>query len=239
MTAAVKGYIARNGEALGEARQKSFAERMFLAIDESDNAAAHSCLELVSFLYGASALWQSGIYSPQRGGGLWEATTHDHNSVHWKRPPVPRNNSKADFISATAASVAALVTLMEQGRLVSPEASAAMKYLINKRKPGVTDILGATDSSNTRSYFFEGLAPRFRLDRIHSKLGIGERRDDCAIIVRTVRPDPSDHTKDRQICYVAAGFDDPNDEGANLRALIVELDKCIQENNGLLTAATP
>jgi hypothetical protein len=238
MSNAVKQYIRGGGGALGEARQKSFAERMFLMIDESDNAATHACLEMVSFLYAPSALWQAGIYSPQRGGGLWEASTHDDNGVHWKRPPVPRDNPKADFVSATAASIAALLTLMEQGRLVSSEASNAMKYLIDKRKPGVASPLGQ-NSSNTRSYFLEGLNGKFHLDRIHSKLGIGDFQNDCAIVVRTVKPDPKDATKDKQICYVAAGFDDPNDDGANLHELIVALDKCIRENNALLAPTAP
>jgi hypothetical protein len=135
-------------------------------------------------------------------------------------------------VSATAASIAALLTLMEQGRLPDRNAAAGMKHLTNKRKTGVTG------GSHTRSYFLEGLAPLFTLDRIHSKLGIGDFRNDCAIIARTVI-DPADSTKSKRICYVAAGFDDPTVTTDFLHELIVELDKCIRENNGLLTPADP
>jgi hypothetical protein len=84
----------------------------------------------------------------------------------------------------------------------------------------------------------ESLPPK----RIHSKLGIGHFLNDCAIIVRTV-PDPVDPSKSKDIRYVAAGFDDPTPASPApavfLDALILELDKCIRENNGLLAASAP
>jgi hypothetical protein len=228
-------YARSGGEDLSEVRKLSFAERMFLMIDDSDNAAAHSCIQDVSFLFITSAIWQSGFYSPHRGGGLWESSTHDRGGFRWLKPPVPRGNPKADFVSATAASVATVLTLIEQGRLVNRDACAGMKQMMNKKK------LGVSRGSNTRSYFLEGLKPIVPSDRIHSKLGIGDFLNDCAIVVRTV-PDPANPTKSRQICYVAAGFDDPsppNTPAINLHALIVEFDKCIRENNGLLATSAP
>ena len=232
-SAGVTDYISREGEALGEARRLSFAERLFLMIDKSDNAAAHSCIESLGFLYTHSAIWQADFYRPQRGGGLWEASTHDKPGKHWILPPWPlqKDNSAVDFVSATACSVASMMTLIEQNRLVNPNSCAAMKHLLNKEKSGVTN------GSHSRSYFEEGLTG-IVLDRINSKLGIGTHRNDAAIIVRTVRPDPSDHSKDKQIRYVAVGMDDWK-LGAVLRKLIVDLDKCIQENNGLISSTTP
>jgi hypothetical protein len=226
-TQKVREYIARDGESLNEVRKLSFAERLFLLIDASDDAAAHSCIENIGFEYIASALWQSDFYNPQRGGGLWEASTHDKPfRKRWIKPPVPRMNPRTDFVSANACSVAALLTLIEQGRLVNREACIGMKHLMNKKKPGI--------GSNTESFFLQGLDPLFTLDRVHSKLGVGDFNNDAAIIVRTVHPDPADSTKDKQICYVAAGFDEPLSTTADLQKLIVELDKCILENNGLL-----
>jgi hypothetical protein len=244
VTARVADYARGKG---GAVRSFSFAERLFLMIDDSDNGAAHSCIENIGFLYIASALWQCDLYRPERGGGLWEATTHDAPGVHWQLPPVPRqkDNPEADFVSATAASVAALFTLIEQGRLVNRDACAAMKHLMNKDKAGL--------GSFTRSPFLDGLRTVLTSDsklvRIHSKLGIGNfalhgpmhghgSRDDGAIIVRSV-PDPADPTKTKQFCYVASGFDDPDKFGPTLQKLIVELDKCIRENNGLLPATAP
>jgi len=229
-TPEVRAYIARDGEALAEVRKLSFAEQLFLMIDDSDNAAAHSCIENVGFLYSTSVVWQSDFYSPARGGGLWESSTHDKGGSRWIMPPVPKSSPGSDYVSGNACSVAAIFTLIEQGRLVNRDASAGMKHLMDKRKSGVPG------GSHTRSYFAEGLAG-VTLDRIHSKLGIGNFLNDAAIIVRTAT-DSTDATKHKQIRYVAAGFDDPSPARAGVPAkflnqLIVELDKCICENNGL------
>jgi hypothetical protein len=232
ITKAVQDYLKTGGESLPEVRKLTFAERLFLMIDESDNAACHSCIENVSFLYIASALWQSDMYRPERGGGLWEASTHDTGGARWILPPVPKGKKGTDFVSATAASVASLFTLMEQGRLVNSDACGGMKQLTSKQKaiPG---------GSLTRSFFEEGLRS-IGFDRLHSKLGIGNFNNDGAIIERTIVPDPGDATKNQQIRYVATGFDEPlSQDGRRLRGLIRQLDKCIQENNGLITPATP
>jgi hypothetical protein len=232
ITKAVKDYADAGGESLRAVRKLSFAERLFLMIDESDNAATHSCIENVSFLYIASSLWQSDIYRPERGGGLWEASTHDTGGVRWVLPPVPRGKRGTDFVSATAASVASLFTLMEQGRLVNSDACAGMKQLTSKQK-------SFSGGSLTRSFFEEGLRAQ-GFDRLHSKLGIGSFNNDGAIIERTISPVPGDPSKNKQIRYVATGFDEPlAQNGAQLQELIRQLDKCIQENNGLITPATP
>lgn len=234
-TPEVKAYSKAGGEALGQVRKLSFAERLFLMIDKSDNAAAHSCLEKLGFLYLTSAIWQSDFYRPERGGGIWEASTHD-GGHRWIKPPVPRHNPKNDFVSANACSVAAILTLIEQGRLVNPEACKGMKHLMDKNKSGVPQ------GSHTRSYFKEGLAS-LPVSRIHSKLGIGHFLNDAAIIVRPVQ-DPENPASEKQIRYVAAGFDDPSPAKARVPArflnqLIVELDKCIRENNGVLSPSAP
>jgi hypothetical protein len=230
-TAKVLSYVAGDGEDLKEAHKLTFAERLFLLLDVSDDAAAHSCIEDVGFEYIASILWQSEIYSVQRGGGLWEASTHDKPfRKRWIKPPVPKSNPRTDFVSATACSVAALLTLLEQDRLVNRESCAGMKHLLSKMKAGVAG------GSHTRSYFLEGLQPLFALDRLQSKLGIGDFRNDAAIVARTV---DSDSGVDKQVCYVAAGFDDPIPTTPNLHSLIVALDKCILENNGLLAPSAP
>jgi hypothetical protein len=228
-TLKVRNYVSGGGGDLRAVRKLSFAERLFLMIDDSDNAAAHSCIEDIGFLYITSALWQADFYRPQRGGGLWESSTHDGGG-RWLMPPVPRkkDNPAADFVSATAASIAAVLTLLEQSRLVNSNSSAGMKHLMDKQKPGF--------GSFSRSPFLDGLrtilSPDSLLVRIDSKLGIGSHRSDCAIIVRSV-PDPVDPTKQKEFRYVAAGFDDPKKFGPALQKLIVELDKCIRENNGL------
>jgi hypothetical protein len=206
---------------LTEVRKFTFAERLFLMVDQSDNSATHSCIENISFLYLASSLFQSDIYSPQRGGGVWEGSTHD-GDFRWIKPPVPRGNPKADFVSGTAASAAALFTLIEQSRLVDPVAAAGMRQLTSKNKKPFGSL--------TRSFFQEGLdAAGLTQVRLHSKLGIGDRLNDGAIIVRQVGS--------KQIRYVATGFDAIGD--TDFGPLIVALDKCIRENNGLLSPSSP
>ncbi len=175
----VKNYLAHTKENLKEVRKLTFAERLFLMIDESDGAAAHACIENVSFLYIHSSLWQADFYRPERGGGLWEGSTHDLPGFRWQKPPVPKGNPKADFVSANVASVAALLTLMEQGRLVNAAASASMKHQLDKNKnfPG---------GSNTRSFFLEAFDEQtIATDQFFSKLGIGDFLNDGAIILRT------------------------------------------------------
>ena len=225
-----------NSEDLKECRKLTFAERLFLTVDLSSNAGAHTCVENIGFCYIASPLWQSDIYSPNRGGGLWEGGSHGHlvgDSLQWRGAPVP---SGADPQSCTAASMAALLTLMAQGRLVDRESSAAMLHLMSKRKQGLTLFNGRSINSYTRSGFQSGLAllpdgkRRFRLTQFHSKLGIGNHENDCGFVVRRETRQESSGTVEKDLRYIATGFDSGN-EGP-LGELIVELDMAIQENNG-------
>lgn len=223
-------------EDLKECRKLSFAERLFLTVDLSANAGAHTCVENIGFCYIASCLWQSDIYSPNRGGGLWEGGSHGHlvgDSLQWRGAPVPRG---ADPQSCTAASMAALLTLMAQGRLVDADSSAAMLHLMSKRKQGLTNAAGQSVFSYTRSGFQTGLARlpdgkrRFRLTEFHSKLGIGNFENDCALVVRRESRQEAAGLVEKDLRYIATGFDAGN--AGPLGELIVELDMAIQENNG-------
>jgi hypothetical protein len=229
-------------EDLTECRKLTFAERLFLTVDLSANAGAHTCVENIGFCYIASPLWQSDIYSPNRGGGLWEGASHGAivgDTLQWKwktgAPPVPRG---ADLQSCTAASIAALLTLMVQGRLVDAESSAAMLHLMSKRKQGLTNAAGQSIPSYTRSGFQTGLRSlpdgkrRFRLTEFHSKLGIGDHENDCALVVRRETRQESSGTVEKDLRYIATGFDSGG--AAALGELIVELDMAIQENNGFV-----
>ncbi len=241
-------YVHARGEDLKQVRKLTFAERLFLMVDESDNAATESCIANVSFLYLHSALWQSDLYRPERGGGMWEGSTHRKEGTRWVLPPVPRARQppvpqgfRPDFVSATPASVAGLLTLIEQDRLVNPNSCAGMRQLTNKAKVGLK--LPKTGGglrnvgSYTKSFFRPGLAG-LSLDRFHSKLGIGDFNNDGALVVRTVK-DPLDPAKKTELRYAAAGFDDTTNDGSTLATLILHLDKCIQENNGLIKSTDP
>lgn len=242
--AAVERYVHFTPDNASEARKLTFAERMFLMIDESDNVATNTCIDDLGLLYIASSLWQSGIYDPNRGGGLWAGSGFDGH-LHWHKSFAPQN---ADFTNSTAASVAAYFTLMAQNQLINPGSSAAIKHLLSKRKTGLTSKQGFPTGSYTRSFFEEGLrhdgikpdpinvfsrtGRRFSLQEVHSKLGIGNFSNDCLLVVREERG--------IELKYVATGFDDPKLATPTLLwDLIVELDMCIQQNNGLAPKSAP
>jgi hypothetical protein len=231
---AARRYVARTKDNITEADKLTFAERLWLSIDESDNAASHTCIRDLGFIYIGSSLFQSDLYNPKRGGGLWEGASH--RGTTWQRSFVPGTGRSAPaFQNSTPAAVASFMTLLAQGRLVNAASSKAMLDLMSKRK-------SATFGSFTRSFLGEGLrfvspgtrSPRFRfsLKTIHSKLGIGDFDNDCVLIERDDRS--------KTLKYAAAAFDDPNvDADHLLHELAVELDKCIQQHNGLAPQDTP
>jgi Beta-lactamase enzyme family len=214
VSAAAKRYEKHGPKTETEARKLTFWDRMLLMIDASDNACAGTCIENVGFLYIASVLWQSGLFSPSRGGGLWLGG--NYNALQWIKAPVPKNDPVNDFITGTAASVAALVTALVQDRLVSKDSCAAMKFLMDTKRR----------DRFLSSFFLDGLrAQHIHIDKCYSKVGVGTRDHDCVFIERTVQP------SGRKIRYVAAGFDSDTDTA--LHDLILQLDSCILENNGL------
>ena len=239
VTDKLKNYVKRTPDNLAEVDKLTFAERLYLSIDESDNAASHTCIRDIGFIYVGSTLFQSDLYNPKRGGGLWEGASH--LGTTWQRSFVPGSGRSApDFQNSTPAAIASFLTLLAQNRLVNLASSRAMRELMSKRKTGF--------GSFTRSFFEEGLThvglkphprdvftstgPRFALSATHSKLGIGTFHNDCALIARTDRG--------KVLKYAAAGFDDPLAGGPEqLWDLIVELDKCIQQHNGLAPQDTP
>jgi len=219
----VEDYVHKTPENFTKIRQLSFAERMLLMVDESDNTASHTCVQDVGYLYIASSLFQSDLYNPKRGGGLWEGSSH--RGLNWEKSFVI---PAADFQNSTAAAFASLLTLIAQGRLVNPAASAAMKHLMSKKKTGLTVVSqgqARSVGSYTRSFLGEGLLPKgFRFKEFSSKIGIGDFVNDCALVLREDRG--------KELHYAVAAFDD-NGDGKSIGELMVELDMCVQENNGL------
>jgi hypothetical protein len=223
-------YVDRTKENINAARKLTFAERLFLAIDESDNICSHTCVQDLGYLYIASSLFQSGLYNPKRNGGLWEGSSHA--KMNWEKSFVA---DKADFQNSTPAAIVAFLTLLAQGRLVSPTASTAMRHLISKLKNGLTLVIEGKRipvRSYTRSFLGEGLAAAIQtrpdgtkgFRAFGSKIGIGDFHNDCALAQREDRG--------KELHYAVAAFDDgPSLQG--LKDLVVEIDMSIQERNGL------
>ena len=244
-TDATQSYVLDTRENLTKARELSFAERLFIMIDESDNAVSQTCVEDVGYLYINSSLWQSDFFNPQRGGGLWVASTFNNKSLRWVETPVPDKLQPANdsFTSCIPATLVAMLTLIEQRRLINQDLSDKMRGLLSKKKTGLKRRIGGRlvpVPSFSRSFIKEGLqfmdpdvprdklVVRFRLDDLCSKLGIGNRFSDAAIIKRTDRG--------KVLHYVAAAFDD--EEVQKLHEVAVQLDMVIQQNNGLTPSPT-
>ncbi len=243
MTEAAQTFCRDTPENLKEVRKLSFAERLAIMIDDSDDAASQTCVEDVGYIYMASALWQSDLFSPARDGGLWIGSAFLNKKLRWIETPVPDHTQpKGDsFTACTAATIAAMLTLVQQNRMISQDVSEQMRRLLSKRKAGLRrrfrGKLQRVDSFS-RSFLEESLSfhdpgtfkkPRFQLDEVFSKLGIGNRFGDAAIVRRTDRG--------KKLHYVAVGLDDTSID--KLHELIVQLDMVIQKNNGLAPLDKP
>jgi V8-like Glu-specific endopeptidase len=186
----------------------------------ASNYATGTIVRDVGFVYIASTLVQSGLYDNERNGGLWLA--RDYAGTVWKNGLALGSGISQ---SATAGSLAAFMTLLAQGRLVSPAASAEMSGLIQKEPnpthPGIV------------SWFKEGLTElkdQGSIKRVLSKLGALKGIDDCALIEREVGAGASKKT----LRYVAIGLRARTKD--EMKSLILELDKCILANNGVSAA---
>jgi hypothetical protein len=194
-----------------------FWERLGITVAGASDYAASTIVRDVGFPYIASTLLQSGLYDPNRGGGLWLG--HDYRNIFWESAL-----AGGDSISATAGSLAAFMTLLAQGRLVSSEASGIMRGLIQKVPydpkywfPGFG------------SWFETGLGQIGGLKKLLSKVGLARgHADECAYIEREVNDEKGGKIPLR---YVAVGLRAEKTE--HLQELIIELDKCILANNGL------
>jgi len=192
-----------------------FWERLGITAGGASDYAASTIVRDLGFPYIASTLLQSGLYDPNRGGGLWLGT--DYIDIFWKGAL-----AGGDVISASAGSLAAFMTLLAQRRLVSPEASAVMQFFVQKI-PGLA-------FPGFGSWFEIALGALGPLKSLLSKVGLARGgADECAYIEREV--DDGKGGK-KLLRYVAVGLRARAD-GGTLQQLIIELDKCILANNGL------
>jgi V8-like Glu-specific endopeptidase len=198
-------------------------ERMRVAIGglvPASNYATSTVVRDVGFVYVGSTLVQSGLHDRERKGGLWLAA--DYAGTTW-RNGLALGNGIAQ--SATAGSLAAFMTLLAQGRLVSAASSTEMGGLM-KKEPNPTH-------HGIVSWFKQGLAELKDgglIKRAFSKLGAHSGVDDCALIERHVDSGGTRTT----LCYVAVGLRARS--AGELKSLILELDKCVLANNGLSPA---
>lgn len=101
-------------------------QRMLRMIRNSDDEDSSYLMNLVGKEYIAQVLTDPRyrLYDPQRNGGLWAGKDYGKAGL-WQRDPL-HNLSHG----ATAMQVARFYYLLENGRLVSPEASRQMKEIL-------------------------------------------------------------------------------------------------------------
>jgi hypothetical protein len=118
------------------------------------------------------------------------------------------------------------MTLLAQKRLVSPEASAEMQFLMEKVPRPHFPGYGSWFEKGLRN----DLGQRVALKKVLSKVGQArDGADECAYIEREVNDGKGGR---KLLCYVAVGLRAKVD-GSTLEQLIIELDKCILANNNL------
>ena len=174
--------------------------QMELMIRHSNNQVSSDLIRMVGFQNIANALRdpKHQLYDEERGGGIWVGRGYGGLGT-WRRDPVGNQSH-----GATARQAARFLVMMEQGRLVSPWASAEMK-----------EIMGDPAINHK---FVRGLSSR-PTSQIYRKSGTWERwHADAALVERDGRR------------YVAVALlDAPNSVSGSgvLSALIVDMDDLI------------
>ena len=180
---------------------REYRKHMEEMIGHSNNHSASVCINRLGFQYLNGALAAEGLYRPDRGG-LWLGG--NYAGRNWLIEPL----SKLTHMGATASAVAAYLTLLEDNRLVSPQASREMR-----------DIMRLAGS-----WLEEGLdraKPPRPITDSYAKVGLKGTFHDCAVIERSVAG--------KRIRYAAVIL------GAStaqvIRNLVVKLDDYIVANN--------
>lgn len=179
----------------------------------ASNFAASTIIADLGYEYIASTLLQTGLYDPARGGGLWLGS--DYARSTWKESLMVAGPQ-----SATAGSLAAFMALLMQDQLIDPGSSAEMQKLMEQSLAG--DFLPA----GFRTGLEQPGSPPDSLTRVLSRQGMDPGIDECSFFER--------RAGDTLLRYVAIGLGAR--KIAELKALIVELDKCVLANHGLTPA---
>lgn len=215
----------------------TFFERACLMIDESSNEATTSVEQELGFLYMNSVLWQSGLYDPARGGGMWMGRFYPKGNAFIPAPvpsPTPKTPDGAEiFAGTTARSYAAFMALLAQGRLVDAASSAQMKELMDRRM-----VYGAAPTADKPKTLNRGPAgdalagtqhPRVgNLDELYDKIGIGGRNNIWCVALVKRRT-----AAGKQLHYTVAVLDSVarGKEDGLLSELVRDLDGAIDRNN--------
>jgi len=114
-----------------------------LMIKVSDNALAAKYSQLLGLKNIQQVLDRHGLYDATRGGGLWMGKHYGKGTERYTDPVGGHSHA------ATVRQLLRYYLLLEQGRLVSPAASAAMR-----------EIFASPDITHVQDKFVKGLAGR-------------------------------------------------------------------------------
>lgn len=179
-----------------------FMHHMELMIGESKNSSAGFCIDRLGFQYINGALASEGFYSAG-DLGMWLGGNYAGRA--W----MPEPKTKLTHQGATAISVAKFLSLLEDNRLISVDASKEMRRIM---------ALAGT-------WFVEGLnraRPPRPVSSSYAKVGIYGKYHDCAVLERG-------SAKGRTVRYAAVvlGASDPD----IIRDIAIRLDDYVVASN--------
>lgn len=151
-------------------------EEMAQMIRVSDNRAATSVLRQVGFESVAATLQAPSLrLYDERRGGLWVGKAYGRDD-YWRRDPIANLSH-----GATARQVARFFVLLQQGRLISPQASRQMKEILGN--PGIHHkfVRGLESRPGASIYRKSGTWRDF-----HSDAALVERPDASYVVVGLV-----------------------------------------------------
>ncbi|MCC6525518.1 MAG: serine hydrolase [Polyangiaceae bacterium] len=122
-TPELAGIFRSDGGRLVPEFNADFEASLGKMIRESHNESASRLIDLVSPGFIADVAWSHRLYRPSLGGGLWMGAPFRPGSMLAPDPVT------GQWHAASALGLARYFTLLAQGRLVSPAASAEMKAL--------------------------------------------------------------------------------------------------------------
>jgi hypothetical protein len=157
-----KALLTKRPQAQQKLAALGFLERMRVmagGLTPASNFATSTIVRDVGFLYIASTLLQCGLHDPGRNGGLWLGTGYWPGTA-WSG----LRQFGGETPMSTAGSLAAFMTLLVQNKLVSPQASASMRSLIQIQPVNPTH-------PTTSSWFEDGLSHHGSLERVFAKIG--------------------------------------------------------------------
>lgn len=169
----------------------------------SSNQAASDAIQALGFNYINSVLWQSGLFDPETGGGLWIGKAYGGENDRWHRDPVANTSH-----GASALSLAMLLTELAQGDLIDEKSSREMLAILGS--PGL------------HHKFVRGIERCDPEAVVCRKSGTWSRWHGDAALIESERKR-----------YAAVALVESGDGNRLLEDLIVALDACIERRDSL------